>query len=346
LRIILVGFGVVGKSIAKVFVDQRERLRRMFGLNPKVVAIVEIGGALVNSRGIDLSEVLEVIKSPDGLQGVRELWREGAKLPELLEELDCDVMIELTPTDLSTGQPGLDHVRAALQNEVNVVTTNKGPLALAMPALLEIAEYNDVILKFSGTVGGGTPMLDFAKKCLEGEEIVSIRGILNGTTNYILTKMDAEGVSLENALSEAKALGYAEADPTYDIDGFDSAGKLVIMANWVMGRSLSIRDIKITGIRNVNQEQIENARAEGKTIKLIASCEEKAEVRPMAISRDHPLNVSGTINALTFATDLADEITLVGRGAGGMETASAVLRDLIDIRKSYSMNIPTPQRGA
>lgn len=336
MRIMLVGFGVVGSSIARVFIDQREKLRRAHGINPKVVSIVNSRGALVNPEGIDLEDALNARGSPSGLGSLEEIWKERAKPSELLDTIECDVMVEAAPTDLMTGQPGLDHMRAAMKNEVHVVTTNKGPLAIAMPALLELAEHNDVMLKFSGTVGGGTPMLDFAKRCLEGVEILSVRGILNGTTNYILSKMDAEAVPLDSALDEARKLGYAEADPTYDIDGMDAAGKLVIIANWVMGRSLSIHDVRIEGIREIDQDRMREAKEKGKTIKLIAKCDSEAEVAPMAIERAHPLNVSHTFNAVTFDTDLAGEITLVGRGAGGPETASAALRDLIAIRRSYS----------
>jgi homoserine dehydrogenase len=334
----IVGFGVVGRSTVKVLTEQKESLRRRYGLNPKIVAIVDINGALVDPRGIPNEQAIRAVEL-----GCRKfsrfgnLWRPEIGVDDLLPDIDCEAMVETTPTNLKTGQPGLDHLRSAMKNGVHVVTTNKGPLALAMPALVELADHNKVSFRFSGTVGGGTPMLDLAKKSMDGLEIVSIRGILNGTTNFILSKMDAEGMSFDSALKEARKKGYAEADPTYDVDALDPAAKLVILANWIMGKSLSIRDVSITGIRGVSQRQINRAKAEGKTIKLIAYCGSDAiEVTPMPIPREHPLNVSGTTNALTFSTDLAGEITIVGKGAGGPETASAVLRDLIDIRKTYA----------
>ena len=336
MRLMVVGFGVVGRSSVRALCERREELRRKFGLNPKVVAIIDINGALVDSKGISPDTLLRASERGAKIEDFKDIFNPEAKLSDLLSDLDCEVMVETTPTNLSTGQPGLDHLKLAMKNGVHVVTTNKGPLALAMPALLELAEHNRVRLKFSGTVGGGTPMLDLAKKCMDGLRIESFMGILNGTTNYILSKMDSEGVSFLAALDEARSKGYAEADPSYDVDALDPAAKLVIMANWVMGKKLSIRDLRITGIRDVRPEEINKARSEGKIIKLIASCGERQEVAPMAIPRDHPLNVSGTLNALTFRTDLAGEITIIGKGAGGQETASAVLRDLIDIRKSYT----------
>jgi homoserine dehydrogenase len=339
MRLIVVGFGVVGRNSVRMLCERHEELRRRFGLNPKIVAVLDINGALIDSRGLPQSLLFRATEKGAKLEDFKEVFNPGARLSDLLAELDCEVMVETTPTNLSTGQPGLDHLKLAMKYGVHVVTTNKGPLALAMPALLELAEHNRVYLKFSGTVGGGTPMLDLAKKCMDGLRINSFMGILNGTTNYILSKMDSEGVSFEAALEEARAKGYAEADPSYDIDALDPAAKLVIMANWVMGRRLSLKDIRITGIREVLPEAIERAKSEGKIIKLIAYCGEKQEVAPMAIPRDHPLNVSGTLNALTFQTDPAGEITIIGKGAGGPETASAVLRDLIDIRKAYSQQV-------
>lgn len=336
MRLIVVGFGVVGRSSVKVLVEHQEMLRSRYGLIPKIVGIVDIDGALVNQRGIPPEVALSATDRSKKMEDFKEYFVPDVRLNGLLEELDCEVMIETTPTNLETGQPGLNHLRAAMKNGVDIVTTNKGPLAIAMPALVELADHNKVSLRFSGTVGGGTPMLDLAKRCMDGLKIRSFMGILNGTTNYILSKMDSEGVSFESALEEARTKGYAEADPTYDVDALDPAAKLVIMANWVMGKSLSIKDLSIKGIRDIKIEDIKRAKMEGKAIKLIASCGDKIEVAPLAIPRNHPLNVSGTINALTFDTDLAGEITIVGKGAGGIETASAVLRDLIDIRKTYA----------
>jgi homoserine dehydrogenase len=253
-----------------------------------------------------------------------------------VREMECEVAVETTPTELRKGEPGLSHVKAAMIKGRHVICTNKGPLALAMPALMELAHHNGVMFKFSGTVGGGTPVLDFAKKCLEGSEIRSIRGILNGTSNYILTRMAAEGVSMEGALAEAQKLGYAEADPTYDIEGFDTACKLVITSNYVLNTSLSIKDIDIRGITKVSSAEIAEAASKGETIKLIGSVGSDAKVSPERIELTHPLNVSGTFNAICFDTHPSGEVTLVGKGAGGPETATSVVRDLIEIRRSFA----------
>jgi homoserine dehydrogenase len=196
---------------------------------------------------------------------------------------------------------------------------------------MELADYNRVLFRFSGTVGGGTPILDFARNSLRGERIVSFDGILNGTTNYILTNM-ADGMSFNDALSDAKQKGYVEADESLDLDGLDAAAKLVILANWIMGMKVTMPDIKITGIRKMDNTDIKRAAEKNCAIKLIASCNKELNVAPKEIAIDDPLCVSGTLNAISFTSEHSGTQTIIGRGAGGIETASSILRDLIDIR--------------
>jgi homoserine dehydrogenase len=198
--------------------------------------------------------------------------------------------------------------------------------------LLELANYNSVMLRFSGTVGGGTPILDFAKRCLKGDRIISFKGILNGTTNYILSKME-EGLVFENALEDARQKGYAEAVPSLDIDGFDPAAKLVIMANWIMGMKVTMKDVNRSGIKEITTNDVQQAHKRGNAIKLIAECDNKVlNVKPMEVSKIDPLCVNGTLNAVTFSSEHSGEQTIIGRGAGGIETASAILRDIIEIK--------------
>ena len=212
---------------------------------------------------------------------------------------------------------------------------------MALPALTELADYNNVFLRFSGTVGAGTPVLEFAKNCLQGDKLLSIKGILNGTTNYILTEMDEKHITFDQALKAAQELGFAEADPTMDVDGYDAAAKLVIMANWIMEKKVTIKDVKIKGIREVSSKTIEAASKNGDTIKLIGTVDETIKVEPTQISKHDPLAVDGALNAVTFVSESAGEQTIVGLGAGGVETASAVLRDLLDIKQNIANRIIT-----
>jgi homoserine dehydrogenase len=256
------------------------------------------------------------------------------ELIELIERADAEIVIELTPTNLDTGEPGTSNIVASMKSGKHVITVNKGPLALAFPSLIELANYNDVKLRFSGTVGGGTPILEFAKRSLKGDDILSFRGILNGTTNYILSKME-QGFDFNAAFSDARLNGYAEASSLLDIDGFDAAAKLVIMANWIMDMKVTIKDVCISGISDVELSDVRRASKLGKAIKLIGKCEDgRLDVKPMELSYTDPICVNGTLNAVTFRSQHSGEHTIIGQGAGGIPTASAVLRDLIDIRNA------------
>jgi homoserine dehydrogenase len=251
---------------------------------------------------------------------------------DVVENMDAEVVIELTPTNIIDGEPGKNHIMSAMKSGKNVITVNKGPLALEFPSLIELAEYNRIAFKFSGTVGGGTPILEFAKRCLKGDRIVSFEGILNGTTNYILSKM-YEGLNFSEALQDASEKGYAEKDPTLDIDGYDAVAKLVIASNFVMNMKSTMKDVTRIGIRDVKPSQVISERKKGNAIKLIASCDGKnLVVKPKPVSMKNPICVDGILNAITFTCQHSGQQTITGKGAGGMETASAILRDLIDIR--------------
>ncbi len=334
MRITVIGFGTVGQAFAKILTEKGREILKLHGFKPTLVAAVDSQGAAANPSGLDVDELLRLKKAKRSVGDYHSHGRRGMSGIDVLENIDTDVVVEATPTKITDGEPGFSFIKAALRMKHHVIATNKGPLAIALPALMELAEYNNVAFRFSGTVGGGTPVLDLGKKCLMGDKILSIRGILNGTSNYILTRMTEGNVPMETALKEAQAAGYAEADPTYDIKGIDTACKLVIMANWLMGRFVTLRDAEIEGITEVTPTDIAEAREKGCNIKLIGSIEDKIGVHPQLVERTHPLSVSGTLNAVTFKTEYAGEITIVGRGAGGVQTAGAVLRDLIDIRRT------------
>ncbi len=334
MRLIILGFGTVGRSFFTIAKEKAEWLRIRHGLTPQVVAVVDRGGAMISETGIELNEALAA-KSGGSVACHKTLGNKGMSALEVINGVEADVVLELTSTKLPDGEPALTHIESAIKKGLNVVTTNKGPLAVAMPALLELAQYEEVQLRFSGTVGGGTPFLDFAKRCLIGDRIESMRGILNGTTNYILTRMFDNGITIEEALREAQKAGYAEADPSYDISGLDTASKLVIMCNWVMERRVAIGDVHVEGISDVSIQDVERAKRNRKAVKLVGYVNDsEISVHPHSISLDEPLCVTGTLNAVTFRTELAGDITVTGRGAGGKETASAVLRDLIDIKRT------------
>jgi homoserine dehydrogenase len=337
MRIIFIGFGVVGQSLARIFQKKKKTLTQLYGIDPQTVAVVDSKGAAIDSKGLDLDEILKMKDSNKSVSEHREVGNPQKTGIDVIREMDAEVMFETTPTNILDSSKGIINIESALKAGINVVTTNKGPLARAMPSLMEMAAYNEVELRFSGTVGGGTPFLKLAKQCLQGDRIITLKGILNGTTNYILTQMADEQISMEKALTDAQQLGYAESDPTNDLDGIDAAVKVVILANWIMNRSVSIDNVEIEGIRQVSQKDIKEAKKAREVIKLLGSVDEELSVKPQRISEKDALNVKNTLNAVSFTTEHSGTITLTGKGAGGVETASAALRDLIDIKNNLSI---------
>lgn len=333
------GFGVVGQSFAKLILSRTADLYSQYGIKPRVVACVDNKGSAIAPGGLDLQRLIEVKKSK-GTVGAYEKVGPNFDPLHVIEIADAEVMLECTPTNLYDAEPAVSHITAAMRSRKHVITVNKGPLAVAFPSLVELANYNGVMFRFSGTVGGGTPILEFAKRCLKGDSIISFKGILNGTTNYILSKMEG-GLTYETAMNDAKEKGYAEADPSLDIDGFDAAAKLVIMANWLMGMKVTMKDVKCSGITKVNLSDVKEAAARGNAIKLLAMCDgRRLQVAPTEVSKTDPICVNGTLNGVTFFSEHSGQQTIIGRGAGGMETASAMLRDLIEIRDgTFSRNI-------
>lgn len=327
----MLGFGVVGQSFVKLLLSHSTDLYNDYGIKPKVVACADHKGIVSCNQGLDLDRLLNVKKKK------RSVIQYGSNtdtsgILDVIENIDAEVVIELTPTNITNGEPGKTHIMAAMKSGKNVITVNKGPLALEFPSLMELAEYNRIAFKFSGTVGGGTPILEFAKRCLRGDRIISFEGILNGTTNYILSKM-YEGLNFTQALRDASEKGYAEKDSTLDIEGYDAVAKLVIASNLVMNMKSRMSDVVRTGIRDVQPTRVMNERKKGNAIKLIASCDGKnLVVKPKPVSTKDPICVDGILNAVTFTCQHSGQQTIIGKGAGGMETASSILRDLIDIR--------------
>jgi homoserine dehydrogenase len=334
LRIILCGFGVVGQSLVKLFDSRSKELYAKYGLKPRVVGVFDSKGSAVDQSGLKLDKLIQTKKEHGTVKNYSNTKNSMSGI-EMLKNVEADVLIETTASNYKDAEPGMTHITTAMKKGMHVISVNKGPLALAFPSLMELATYNQVMLRFSGTVGGGTPILDYAKNSLSGERITSFAGILNGTTNYILSNMST-GLSFDEALKDAKNKGYVEADESLDLDGLDAAAKLVILANWVMGMKVTMPDIKCIGIRKVTTEDIKKAAKNNCSVKLIASCDKELIVSPKELSNDDPLCVNGTLNAIAFTSEHSGTQTIIGKGAGGTETASSILRDLLDIRQEIA----------
>ncbi len=327
MRLALVGFGVVGRSFARLLQLKEGELGSVFGLSPKVVCVIDRHTYAEDENGLQIRRFLKT-KETTGVVGRS---KEDSSV-DIIKRTDADVLIESTPTNLKSGEPGFSHIKAAFQSGKSVVTVNKGPLALGFRSLMELARHNNVHFRFSGAVGGGTPILDFGKACSKGDTIKRITGILNSTSNFILTLMERDRLSFSSALKFAQREGYAEANPSLDVDGYDAAVKLVIVVNYLTSRSLTIRDVKISGIRDTSVKAVERAHQVGKAVRLIASADGSYSVSPQLLDSIDPLCVSGAFNAVKFSCEYSGDKVIVGKGAGGMETASSILRDLIEIR--------------
>ena len=324
MKVAILGLGAVGRGVLEVLATQKTGL--------VVTAVADSKSAVIESEGIDIKAVLAQ-KKDSGICG--DLTLSAA---DIVTTADYDILVEVTPTDVETGEPALSYIKEALARGKHVVTSNKGPIALHYPELSQIASTKGVVIGFEATVCGAIPIIQTLRHGLAGNDVRRVFGVLNGTCNYILTRMADEKLTYAQALLEARELGYAEADPTYDIKGIDAAIKLVILANAVWNLNVSLNDVDCAGIDQVTTEAIALAEEEDYTIRLIAElipATGQMRVAPRLLPRNHTLIVQHTLNAVAVETDLAGDITLIGKGAGSLETASAILSDLIFIRDFY-----------
>ena len=330
-RLALIGFGNVGQGMAQILQGQGDLIAERFNVHFQIVAVNDVKlGSLFDPDGISPTSLLEAAVNGDLTTAPAKSY--GWDVETMLEQSNADSLVEVSFTDLRTGEPALSYIRQAIAKGMHVVTTNKGPIALNFPQLRQLAKDNNVQIGFEGTVMSGTPSLFMGRNLLSAAEITRIQGILNGTTNFILTKME-EGASYHEALTEAQALGYAEADPTGDVEGYDAAGKVVILSNVIFASGLTLKDVECQGITGLTVEDIQQAKKEGKRWKLIGTIEQASgNVRPMKIPLAHPLSaVSGATNAITFSTKTLGDVTLIGPGAGRKETGYALINDLLTI---------------
>jgi homoserine dehydrogenase len=247
-----------------------------------------------------------------------------------------DVLVEMTPTNLIDGEPGTTHIKTALQRGMEVVSANKGPLVLFYRKIHEMARRHHCGVHMSAATAAALPTLDVGTFSLRGASILSIEGILNGTTNYILSRMTDDGCRYDEALREAQELGIAETRPDYDVEGTDTANKIILIANRLLDGNLSLSDITVTGITRITVEDIDRAREQGRIIKLIGSAHRvngtiTLTVAPRSLDREHPLaSVNGPEKAVTYTTDTMGNITVMGGKSSPLGAAAAVLKDMIN----------------
>jgi homoserine dehydrogenase len=342
VRLSIVGFGVVGQGLAELLASKRTLLEQQYGIQPVLVSVANTRhGFIYREDGLDIPTLLKLAAADRPLTEHPGITHWDDALEGLLAT-SGDVLAEATGTNLRDAEPALSHIRTALSQGMSVITANKGPGALAANELFALAHQHGVQLRMEATVMAGTPVLSMIREGMAGARVRAIRGIINGTTNYILSAM-ATGRGYAEALAEAQAQGYAEADPTADVEGYDAVAKILILAFLVFGHSLRPDQVIRQGITAITKEQMHRAHKEDKRIKLIASLQAisdfgatplEARVEPVALPLSEPLaRVDGVMNAITIQTDTLADVTIIGPGAGRLQTGQGLLADLIAVAR-------------
>ena len=335
---ILCGFGNVGRALARLLEERKNLLHEKYGLQLVCHAVIASKGAVASSAHLPLLEIADFVDRGNRLDMHPQFGLAGYGVQEAVSEsAEPGVLFESTPTNIETGEPGLTHFKLAIEHGWHVVSANKGPLVIHMKELKTAAAKARVRIKFSGATAAALPTTDVGLTCLAGSSISKIEGIVTGTTNLLLTRMAESGQSYEIALKETQKIGMAESDPSLDVKGWDTANKMLILANTLMDCDLKLSDLSVTGIAALDPAYVKEIKDSGKETKLLGVVEKvhgtvKAYVRPTVIEKSHPLfGVNGTEKGITFTTDTMGKITVTGGRAGPVGTAAAMLKDVINI---------------
>lgn len=351
LDLILIGFGNVGRRFVSLLDEQRTTLARQHGISPRIVGIAtRRHGQVFSARGLAPSYVVSGFNrtangtTDDPLAFLRDALhksRAAARERRL-------VVVETTTLDVNRGEPAVTYIRTALSAKAHVITANKGPVACAYAALRRAAERADRRWLFEGAVMDGVPIFNLARETLPAVKILGFRGIVNSTTNFMLTAME-EGRAFDDALAEMQAMGIAEADASLDVDGWDAAAKTAALANVLLGARLTPRQVDRQGIARGTEARAIEAMSRGQRLKLVARASRQgrgvtARVAPEELAGDDPLAlIEGQQNAIILSTDLLGEIAIVQRGGGLTQTAYALLADLVTIARGATSSVATPR---
>jgi homoserine dehydrogenase len=331
----LLGFGNVGRAFAKLLLNKNEEILKEYGLALRVVGIATAHhGLAIHPDGIDLHRAIELTEHDEGLTPLSNQTPPKDTMA-FIEACGADALIETLPVNYTSGQPALDYLRAALRFGMHAITANKGPVVFGHEELTELARFHGKHFYFESTVMDGAPVFSLWREALPAAKLLSFRGILNSTTNLILTRME-EGISLEEALTQAQSMGIAETDPSGDLEGWDSAIKVAALCTVLMGAAVKPEEVEREGIRKLTREDVLHAQQAGQRWKLI--CEAKlqgvgvgATVHLARIDPHDPLyHVMGTSSAVTFESDVLGALTLMERNPGPSTTAYGLLADLLN----------------
>ena len=338
LQLAFVGFGNVARAFARMLAERELELEFRYGLRWQTTAIATANhGCITSYAGIDLIQAAACVERGGDLAELPESIAAADPLA-VIESCNADILFETTPLNPVDGEPAATHIRRALTRGIHVVTANKGPIALAYSELKSLAAETGARFRFEGTVMDGAPVFNLVAQCLPGLRVLGFSGVLNSTTNLILTGMESGG-SFEESLAEARRRGIAEANADYDIDGWDAAMKAVALANVLMNADSRPVDVDRDGIRNVRVEDIERAARSGMAIRLVARGKRSTDGVKLTVAPERvPLNsalgsVCGTSNVLMLETDLMGEIAILENEPGTRQTAYALLSDMIQVHE-------------
>jgi homoserine dehydrogenase len=338
VRLWVVGFGTVGQWLVRALDENPARFRDQFRLSFEVVALANRrDGFVYRQRGVDVRSALRLAGAGKALTDLTDVSHWPTAL-EGIRATDADVLVEVSASPASSGEPGRSHLQEALARGIPAVTSNKWPVALHGVALNELARRKSAPFRAESTVMSGTPVLSTLTKGLVGASPTALRGVLNATANFILSEM-ARGKGYVEALGEAGRRGLAESDPSADVDGHDTVAKLMVLAALVFGRQLRVSDVSRRGISSVTDEAMSEARSEGRRIRELATLEPSAAAGSLAARVDlvrlRPddllAGVDGTNNAVICQAEPLGEVAVIGPGAGVQLAGQGVLSDLINV---------------
>ena len=334
--LVVTGFGHVGRAFFSLLREKTEDLGRRYGLGLDILAVARTEGCFYSGEPL---EVRQVSRAGDVWTSGNPAWHEGMKVADVIAghgRGGC--LVECTHSNLETGEPGMSYITSALLAGWHAVAASKGALVVGLQSLKALAAENGVFLKFSGATAAALPTLDVGLFSLAGARIEGIQGILNGTSNYILTRM-GEGLDYDEALKEAQDKGIAEPDPAHDVGGWDSACKILLITNACLDTDYVLKDVHVAGIAGVTADFVRSAHREGRSVKLLATAAPgrqgdrwSLDVRPSLIEASHPLvHVNGTEKGITFLTDSMGSVTVTGGRSNPRGAAAALLKDIINI---------------
>ncbi len=342
IKIAILGFGNVGKAFSKLLTEKQDEIFNKFNLNIDVVAIsTRSKGCLVNAEGINLLSTLNDLERYNRFDENRSDYKEISSM-EIAENIDYDILFELTPLQIFTGQPAIDHIKAALNRKKHAVSANKGPIAWAFESLRDLAEKNNVLFYYETTVMDGTPVFNLVDETLKFCKVTEVRGILNSTTNFVLEEI-AKGKSYDEVIQEGKKRGFVEEDPSMDIEGWDAAAKTAALLNVLMGANITPYDVDRKGIEDITFGKIKEAENRGNVFKLICyggmeNGKVTARVRPEEVSKNSLLaSITGTTSIVSITTDLMGTVSIVEHEPEIEQTAYGVFSDLIRVLSNNSL---------